>query len=207
MRNVLKGRRHGESERGGALLELAIAVPIFVLLIAVIFDAGLGFSAARSSSSAARSAARVAALAGEERLADFRALDAVRAEFANSNDTVVQVTVYRSAPATSGTVPSGCGLGGGSVAGLCNVYLGSALDSLTKTQFDDPNCFGDVDQQWCPTDRRGNDGDYLGVAVWTIHDATIGLFENSVPSDGDFDYDIEDRAVFALYFPPLPAAP
>lgn len=191
-------RRRENGERGAALLELAIALPIFVMILAVIFDYGISFSAARDSSSAARSAARVAALAGDERLADYRALNAVRGEYIGTDDNVVWVSIYRS-PAFSadqGTVPAGCGKDEGGVVGLCNTYSGAVLDSLDPSQFADDNCVGELDINWCPTGRAANDGDYLGVAVWTTHNPTVGLI---APDSGQWE--LSDRAVFALYFP------
>lgn len=202
-----RGLRNGSSERGGALLELAISIPIFVVILALIFDVGLGFSAARDSSSAARSAARVAALAGNERLADFRAIDAVRAEYGNSDDTVMWLAVYRSAPGGTGKVPAPCRPGGAGQAGLCNVYTTAELDpetGLTVADFDDADCAGDPDSNWCPTDRIDDDGDYLGVGVWTAHDPTIGLIIGRNGGDEETPMgtvELEDRAVFALFFP------
>lgn len=186
-------------ERGGALLELAISIPIFVLILALIFDAGLGFSAARDSSSAVRSAARVAALAGNDRMADYRAIDAVRAEYTNSEDEIVWLTVYLSLPSAEGgdgTVPAACRPGGSGQLGVCNVYDGTSIEAFTAADFEDDDCVGEPDANWCPTTRLDDDGDYLGVGVWTTHTPTVGLI---VPEDGK--YDLEDRAVFALYFP------
>ncbi|MEM7095561.1 MAG: TadE/TadG family type IV pilus assembly protein [Actinomycetota bacterium] len=194
------------SERGGALLELAVCIPIFVVLMALIFDIGLGFSAARDSSSAARSGARVAALAGNERLADYRAIDAVRAEYAASDDDVVWMTVYRSSPGGTGLVPTACQPGGSGAAGVCNVYDSTAITTLTDAQFASDGCSGEPDANWCPTDRRDDEGDYLGVAVWTIHNPTVGLLVPRSSGEGpaqlgDGGVELEDRAVFALYFP------
>lgn len=189
--------RRESNERGGALVELAISIPLFIGIVALIFDAGLGFSAARSTSSAARSAARAASLAGDARLADFRALDAIRAEFGDNGDNVIQVTVYRSTPGGDGLVPAGCGLGGSSTAGLCNVYDGAMLATLNSIQFNDPDCVGEPDVAWCPTTRADDAGDYLGVSVWSTHTPAVGLGQAD-------DFDLEDRAVFALYFPPTP---
>lgn len=196
MRRVRRRRENGE--RGAALLELAVALPIFVVILALIFDYGIGFSAARDSSSAARSAARVAALAGDERLADYRALNAVRGEYTGTDDSVVWVSIYRSPAfsADNGAVPAGCGKDEGGVAGLCNTYDGSVLETLATSQFVDDDCIGEMDALWCPTTRSDDDGDYLGVAVWTTHDPTVGLI---VPDSGEWE--LSDRAVFALYFP------
>lgn len=211
LRNLIERRRslrrNASSERGGALLELAISIPIFVVILALIFDVGLGFSAARDSSSAARSAARVAALAGNERLADFRAIDAVRAEYSNTEDTVMWMTIYRSEPGGTGEVPASCRPGGIGAAGLCNVYDTAAMDpdsGLTIADFDNDDCAGEPDSNWCPTDRLDDDGDYLGVGVWTAHDPTIGLIIGRNGGDDERPMgtiELEDRAVFALFFP------
>jgi len=210
LRKLVERRRalrdDSSSERGGALLELAISIPIFVVILALIFDVGLGFSAARDSSSAARSAARVAALAGNERFADFRAIDAVRAEYGNSDDTLMWMVVYRSEPGGTGEVPDACRPGGTSVSGVCNVYDTADLDpdtGLTIDDFGDDDCVGDPDAAWCPTDRLADDGNYLGVGVWTAHNPTIGLVigRNGGGETPMGTVELEDRAVFALFFP------
>ncbi len=195
--------RDASSERGGALLELAISIPIFVVLIALIFDVGLGFSAARDSSSAARSAARVAALAGEERLADFRAIDAVRAEYTTSGDQIAWIAIYRSAPGGTGEVPIPCRPGGIGAGGLCNVYDADQIATLTAADFSRDDCSGNPDVNWCPTTRREDDGDYLGVGVWTVHNPTVGLVvgRNGGGESNMARVNLEDRAVFALFFP------
>lgn len=202
MRPNLRPRNHAgpargreESERGAALLELAVLLPIVVIILALILDAGLGFAAARDTSSAARSAARIAALAGDERSADFRAIDAVRGQLLGSGDELVSITVYRSPAGADGRVPAGCGPGEAGLVGTCNVYSGAEIATYTQANFQSADCVGDPDQKWCPTSRSSDDGDYLGVGVWVTHDPTVGL---AVPDDGF--YSLDDRAVFALYF-------
>lgn len=190
-------RRIADGERGVALIEFAIALPVLLLLLTLTFDAGLGFAAARNTSAAARSAARVGSGAGAERHADYLALDAVRAQYDGSGDDVAWISVYRSVPNADGTVPAGCGPGDLGVAGLCNVYPGSVLDALTPDQFLNDDCVGDPDVLWCPTARDGNVGDFLGVAVWSNHKPTIGLVRAKA-------FELEDRAVFAIYLPTPP---
>lgn len=192
-------QRADRGERGVALVEFAIALPILLLLLTLTFDAGLGFAAARTTSAAARSAARVGAGAGAERHADFLALDAVRAQYDGNRDSVSWVSIYLSSPNSDGTVPAGCGPGELGVAGLCNVYPGSALNGLQSTNFLNDDCLGDADVLWCPTTRAANPGAFLGVAVWSSHEPTIGLVRAA-------DFELEDRAVFAIYLPP-PTSP
>jgi len=108
------------SEHGQALSSLTprcnngTAIPIFVALLLLVFDAGLGYSASHTWSSAARSAARVGALARDARHADSRVRDALRAQLgsdrADSNDGGVStIVVYRSDPGNpNGAPPAGC---------------------------------------------------------------------------------------------------
>lgn len=191
--NRLRARRDGE--RGGALLELALVLPIFVAILALIFDAGMGFSAARTTTNAARSAARIAALAGDDRLADFRALETIRGEYNGSRDVVTAVSIYRSPIGGAGDVPSGCEAGASGVTNLCNVYDGSVLATLDVSQFTNMNCSGEMDSRWCPTTREVYDGQYVGVAIWVSHEPTVGLLDSD-------NYELADRSVFALYFEP-----
>lgn len=209
MRSYLQ-RRRAAKERGAAVVEFAIAIPIFVALLLLVFDAGLGYSASRTSSSAARSAARVGALAGDARNADFRVLDALRAQFgaarAEGDDgSVSTIVVYRSPPGNpNGAPPAGCV--SASIEDVCNTYDATILNSLTPETFAsltlpdgtvtcDP---GAPDAAWCPLDRRADEGNFLGVYIASVYDTTTGLESTA--------FDLEDRAVFALYFPPLPEA-
>jgi hypothetical protein len=208
--NCLKKQRDSD-DRGAAIVEFAIAIPLFVALLLLVFDAGLGYSASRSSSSAARSAARVGALAGDARNADFLALDALRSEYGNApaegdDGGIVRIIVYRSAPGdpatANGAPPAACA--SSSVEGICNSYDASILESLTPETFTTTlladgtlTCAADApDVAWCPLHRRADDGSFLGVFISSVYDTTTGLESTS--------FNLQDRAVFALYFPPLP---
>lgn len=206
MRSLLKrrhehrqNRRDGQpKERGAAMVEFAIAVPIFIAMLALIFDAGLGYSEARSSSSVARTAARIGALAGDDRNADFLVLDSLRAQFGDGS-TVEEIVIYRSDPSNpTGEVPANCA-GNGS----CNIYSGTILATLNEADFAS-NFSGGVeycqsgapDSNWCPLFRRNDDGKFLGVFVKSTSEATVGI--------GTSEFNLEDHAVFALWFPPEP---
>ena len=197
-------RRRKDGERGAALVEFAIAIPIFIGLLLLIFDAGLGYSASRSSSSAARSAARVGALAGELRDADFRALDAIRSHYGDPSSIGV-VIIYRSdASNTNGVPPTGC-FAGSSEALACNTYtpaqlatlsaadFGTVIDPVTQRETCDSSA---IDAAWCPTERREDDGSFLGVYISSAYDTTTGIESDA--------FTLEDRAVFSLYFSPAP---
>lgn len=205
MRSYLN-RLRNKDERGAAIVEFAIALPLFIALLLLVFDAGLGYSASRTSSSAARSAARVGALAGDSRDADFKVLDALRAQFRNPEgdaDGARIIIVYKTDPTNNnGAPPAGCAAG--SIANICNTYDASILESLTPETFatttlpdGTETCApGAPDVAWCPLDRRADDGSFLGVYISSVYDTTTGI---------DVDaFNLEDRAVFSMYFPPLP---
>ena len=205
MRSYLN-RLRNKDERGAAIVEFAIALPLFIALLLLVFDAGLGYSASRTSSSAARSAARVGALAGDSRDADFKVLDALRAQFRNPEgdaDGARIIIVYKTDPTNNnGAPPAGCAAG--SIANICNTYDASILESLTPETFatttlpdGTETCApGAPDVAWCPLNRRADDGSFLGVYISSVYDTTTGI---------DVDaFNLEDRAVFSMYFPPLP---
>jgi Flp pilus assembly protein TadG len=201
-------RRQENKSRGAALVEFAIALPVFIALLLLVFDAGLGYSAARGSSQAARSGARIGALAGDAQDADFKVLDALRAHFDvpvdPSDDGGLQsVTIYRSPIGnTNGTPPPACL--SSSVPAECNTYTAQQLFDLDPSQFftttlEDGTVTCDpssLDAAWCPLTRRANEGDFLGVYINSIYDTTTGLEASA--------FNLEQRSVFALYFPPLP---
>lgn len=200
MTNLLKRRRDrrsgAEKDRGAAMVEFAIAVPIFIALLALVFDAGLGYSEARSSSSVTRTAARIGALAGDDRNADFLVLDSLRTQFGDGAG-VEQIVIYRSDVTNpSGEVPADC-VG----AGTCNVYTGATLATLNEAEFATvtvggvDTCDG-PDSNWCPLGRRTAIPTFLGVFVKSTADATVGI--------GASEFNLEDHSVFAMYFPPEP---
>jgi len=201
--SIMKRLRRRE-ERGAALVEFAIAIPILIVLLALVFDAGLGFTAARSSSSAARSAARIGALAGDERLADYQILDALRAQFGDGQ-SIDRIVVYKSFDTNTGGIPpSSCATAGDK----CNEYTGNDLATLQQSDFNGyenqgaPNetCSStSKDANWCPLGRSADASDgFLGVYVESTSKPTIGAVSPK-------SFTLRDRAVFAFYFPPAAA--
>lgn len=179
-------------ERGAALVEFGIAVPLLLALMALTFDVGTGFGSARSASAAARSAARVAAASGADRLSDYRALDAVKSAYRNDTSKIQAVTVFRSSQATTGTLPAACMPGGSGMFGFCNVYTGAQVANITESQFASPTCSGEIDSQWCPTARVCADGHFVGVAVWVDFEPIIGIFDANTKQ-------LQGKAVFPIW--------
>lgn len=193
-------RRNGE--RGAAMLEFALLLPVFFAVVALVIDTGDGFLAARSSSAAARAGARIASQNADEPQSDYRALAAIVASFERTGSELTFVSIYRTDPSQGAAIPNGCAPGGAGVAGTCNVYGPGILNALDSSLFDDGDCAGSVDLLWCPSERGANSGEYLGVAVWGTHDRVIGLVPvASVPNGPP---DMFDRSVFPIFLPEDP---
>jgi Flp pilus assembly pilin Flp len=161
-----------DRQRGAAAVEFAILLPLLVGLLAGITDFGVALNTARNTTSSLRAAARQGAAVGTARGADYTVLLALAAATSRSEGEVARVVVYRAT--ADGTPPEDCFAG--SVAGLCNSYDGSVLQSLSQADFDAPNCVGDLDAAWCPTTRKSaiDAGDRLGVAVLVQRSPMLG---------------------------------
>jgi len=105
--SLTKRLQNRGEDRGAALVEFAVVLLVLLPLLSVVFDAGLGYAAARSSSSIVRSAAQVGVRAGENRNADFLILQALKAEYGNGAD-VTSIIVYESDPAGTGDFDPAC---------------------------------------------------------------------------------------------------
>ena len=118
-------RRRRSNDAGAAAVEAAILLPVIALLFFGAVEYGFAWSSASKVESAGASAARVAAQAGDENLADWEVLQAVRGALGADTSSVDRVVVYDST-APDGTVPAACmtaaAYASGGVAGVCSVY-------------------------------------------------------------------------------------
>jgi hypothetical protein len=94
MFRCIGGRRRGE--RGAAIVEMAILAPVLVLLVFGAIEMGLAFKDRHTVSSAANSAGRTGATAGQDDVADYAILQAVEAAFGSQvdPDVIVHVDIY-----------------------------------------------------------------------------------------------------------------
>jgi len=158
--------RHGQ--RGAAAIEFALLLPLLVGLLAGIVDMGVALNTARTVSSNARGAARQGAALGDHRNADHAVLLSLSAGLSRVDGTITDIVVYRAS--AGGTPPPVCF--DGSVAGLCNHYEGTVLDTLDIAQFTSngpgTQCAPSApDAAWCPLERDSSIAadDRLGVAI------------------------------------------
>jgi hypothetical protein len=163
--------RWRDDERGAALVEIAITLPLLVLIVLGVIEFGSAWSNKLKVETAARGGARVGSGLGSDRMADFGALQSVKSVLTDMGlDNVDYVVVYKAID-PDGDIPAGCiGSPPTSQTGKCNVYTGAQLATLDQAAFTGTtSCDGDApDRFWCPTTRQsiqhlGND--YVGVWI------------------------------------------
>ncbi len=158
-------RRRRSNDSGAAAVEAALLLPVIALLFFGAVEYGFAWSSASKVESAGASAARVAAQAGDEDLADWEVLQAVRGALGGDTSSVERVVVYNST-VPDGTVPAACmtaaAFASGGVAGVCSVYGSDDLGSLSLATFTSGGshgggagnpCGGALGDGWCPEDR------------------------------------------------------
>jgi Flp pilus assembly protein TadG len=195
LRRARAARARGE--RGAALTEFALMLPILIMLAIGILEFGLGWRDSMTVSNTLRAGARVGSNAGNDRLADFNTIEAVESAIkAIPNTQILRLIIYKSTTA-NGSVPANClsVTAPGGVNGSCNVYSAAQISSLTAADFTGTTCSGSApDRYWCPTDRisqQASGADYLGVYLEVDHDYVTKLF----PGGG---ITITDNAVMRL---------
>lgn len=159
----MMGRRRNDS--GAAAVEAAILLPVLALLFFGAVEYGFAWRSASKVESAGAASARVAAQAGDETLADWEILQAVRGALGADIASVDRLVIYDST-APDGAVPAACltapAYAVGGVAGVCSIYGSDDLESLSLAAFTagashnggagNP-CGGGLTDGWCPDDR------------------------------------------------------
>lgn len=158
------------SERGATLVEMAVVLPVLVLLVLGTVELGLAFRTYLASSSAAAAGSRMLALMGNDETADCHALGEVGSTLGAGGalDNLVSVEIYEA------------GLDGSQ--GATNLYVHTGGDPL-----DCGNWSGSA-SAWDPVDRDVTVGpglrlDIGGVAVTVTHEWITGL----PPFSGSFE--------------------
>jgi hypothetical protein len=191
MRRARFLRRPGRSERGAALVELALIVPVLVMLVVGIAEFGFGFRDRLTIQTATRTGARVGTTLGNTATIDYEILQGVKSALGSvPTSKIDKIIVYKSQTA-DGAVPSQC-LSVGSTANTCNVYSAADL-SAPVSSF---GCgSGDLDTAWCPATMRSVSQsaglDYLGVYIQIRHDFFSGFL-------GTRQITLKDKAVLRL---------
>ncbi len=169
--------RRMRGDDGVALVEAAIYMPVFLLVIFGILEFGLAFKSYLTVSNGARDGSRMASVMADRGDADFHILqDVSRATAAVEDSEIEHIVIWRPT-SPSDNPPIGC-MNGSSSSGSnpCNVY--------TPADFARPvEDFGcgvtSPDRYWCPTDRNAalsDPPDYVGVWIQIRHEFSTGMF-------------------------------
>lgn len=175
-------RVDGHAERGAALVEIVVVLPLLILIVFGAIEFGAAWSNKLKIETAARAGARVGSNLGNERLADWTLLQSVRSAVQQIGTSNIAYVVVYKASAANGAVPASCKTSPPtSQTGLCNVYTGAQLDSLTQTSFGGTtSCSGtSPDRFWCPVSRQDVqhlNPDYLGVWILAKSPTVTQLF-------------------------------
>lgn len=184
--NRRRRRIGARSERGAALVEGAILLPLLFTLVFGVMEAGYAWFGRSTVNNMSVVGARSGSGEANEVLADYAILSAIEDGAAGiGTGNLTMIVVYR-ATGPGDRVPSACRTASvtnsAEVRG-CNRY--TAAD-LAKGP-DDFGCVGPpgpatkIDSHWCPTTRKtalqGAAGppDYIGVYVEVVHHNLTGL--------------------------------
>lgn len=172
---MTRTRKALKRQRGAALVEMAIALPLLLMLVFGIIEFGLAFNVRLTVGNATQSAARVGSAIGTGPRADIEILSALEQGVfqlpGNGEDIIKEVWVFN-APA-SGNVPGVCN------TATCNEYAYDPNLSCRWTPCPDPDPPVNYSGWTWPPDKRNTtvgELDDLGVVVFFAHEWIVGSF-------------------------------
>lgn len=183
MRKLRELRARSRSERGTAVVESAIALPVFLLIIFGTVEFGLAFRSYLTTTAAARDSARYAATMGKDANADYFIIADALNSLApiGGKEAVTTISIFK-ATGPESTTESGtlAACRTQSVAGLCNTYRGDDLTTDPYRYACRPTA---LDRFWCPTSRKVNlsdPPDYVGIYIEVEHEGVTGVLGPSM---------------------------
>jgi len=159
------------------VVESALALPLFLLLIFGTMEFGLAFRSYLTLSNSTRDAARFAATLGKDADADFQVLNEAVANLSGFKAGTIQKIIIFKATGPTSTTSSGAlaACRTGSVTGLCNTYVGGSI-SMNSANY---GCnYTSPDRYWCPAGRKvavSDPPDYLGIYIEIRHTGLTGV--------------------------------
>jgi hypothetical protein len=193
MRKLFRKR----SSRGTALVETAIVVPLFCLLLFGSAECGYLFEDTFAVQNMVRGAARTAGAMGTQQAVDHYVLESINDAASGIRGSQIKwISVYSYDSTTATGIPTGCGADFAGpvnttaspqgVPGKCNVYgpsdiPGYAGPGLAVTDFGAPNCTSKADADFCPTVRANtfpNPG-VIGIYIRLDHNSITHLIFNN----------------------------
>lgn len=172
--------QHTDAQRGAALIEAAVALPVLMLLVFGIMEMGMLMRDNLTLAQATRDGARAASAFGNIDGADFRTLQIIeQAANAVPDKVVTRIVIFDPGIAEVNGVPSDSCKAGIAVVNECNVY--EIADLLEPHRFGDCSDTTTLDYYYCPSDRDVTvDAGYVGVWIEFEHRYVTGLFGDNV---------------------------
>ena len=163
-----------DNEKGASLVEMAIVMPVLLMIFLGIMELGVAFRDILGASQAAREGTRIAAFAGNDVDADCYVIEGLSGYLATSIDKLERVEIYHANAA------------GQQIPGQTNVYTWSGIGDV-----DDCTDWTSV-VTWPSTARQTSVGthplDIIGVRIVVDHDWISGF----PPFSGTFTIDETD---------------
>ncbi len=173
----VRGRR---DERGAAMVEAAIIMPVLLLIVFSVFEFGLLFRDELTLAQSTRDGARAGSAYGNDYDADFKLMRTIEnAATAVPPELITRIVVFDPGLAEEDGAPSDDCKNGIAVVDVCNVYTTANWADTQRFGCNDSN---DLDKYWCPGDRRvqlGNVG-YIGVWIEFYHPFVTGFFGDDI---------------------------
>jgi len=183
---MMSSKDNGRSQRGAALVEMAIVLPLLVVLVMGILEFGLAFRDRLTIANGTQSAGRVAAALGNQDDADIAILQAVEQSLgllpSSGGGVLKHVQIWKSNG--NGVPTSACAVAGAGGAN-CNWYVYAPADPCKWQPCPDPiNASFAYGGAYVPSIRdvtleSGGTLDVLGVSVLFSHDWVTGALPMS----------------------------
>lgn len=169
-------------EKGAAIVEFAIIVPLILTLIVAIMDFGEAWVKSSSVQSSVRSASIVGFDLGTSYRHDYDVLRAVLLELESQGIQGIESITIFNADNNSKVIP-GCETTNNfsGIPGECNVYgrdfFPSVIDGTALKQFIPGNCGASPHAAWCPETRNSSGEKWtVGVQVRINEKSLTGFF-------------------------------
>lgn len=163
------------------MVETAITLPVFLLMVAMVMELGVMFRDYTALRGTALEAVRAAVIAGDDFDADHRILEVINDVASPLPPGAIQQVVIFKAADYDAEVPPSCLVASQKTATVqCNRY--PATDLLTAIDKFGCDDVSDLDQSWCPSDRvviqspaNGGPPDYVGVHLEIERPTVTGI--------------------------------
>ncbi len=185
---IRRSRSHEPDEKGSIIVELALVVPVLMIIILGLFEMGMAWNAKQTVVQAGRGGARTVTQLGQDNLADASALRSVAATVGEDTDRIIRVVVFE--PDAAGNPPAVCNdeFVNNEAGAPCNVYYPADILQLGNDGHFDGNLASDLScggssasSNWCPAARSDYqiDATFVGVMVVLEQDYFTGLFNRT----------------------------